>query len=302
MNSVLVLGGTGQIGVFLLPALVDAGWQVVAPTRQVRSEWRPAAGRNRLLWIPAASGAKGRSGPGAMETVNAIVSAGPLELAAPWLDRCPEARRVVCFSSSSVAVKSDSPDPVERRTVDTLRRGEERLARACERTGALLTVLRPTLIYGCGRDRNLTRIVAFARRWRFVPVAGAAAGLRQPVHAADLAALAVRLLQEPSPPDVAYAPGGETVSYRQMVERAVAAAGCEPRLLPLPTALLALALGLAGRWRDGADTAAPMAERQNRDLTFEAAIWARCGLRPRPFRPTPQDFEVPPGMAELQPG
>ena len=64
---------------------------------------------------------------------------------------------------------------------------------AAER-GIACTVFRPTLIYGAGTDRSLAPIARFARRWRVLPVPLGANGLRQPVHARDLAAACVAVL------------------------------------------------------------------------------------------------------------
>ena len=95
---------------------------------------------------------------------------------------------MVAFSSSSVLSKADSNDRSERRLMRSLAAGEEALVAACSERGISLLLLRPTMIYGCGMDRNVSRLAAMARRHGVIPLAGAASGLRQPVHAEDLAA------------------------------------------------------------------------------------------------------------------
>jgi nucleoside-diphosphate-sugar epimerase len=64
----------------------------------------------------------------------------------------------------------------------------------CALRQLVLTLLRPTLIYGCGLDQNISRLARIIRLCRCMLVAGQARGLRQPVHADDLAALAVAAL------------------------------------------------------------------------------------------------------------
>ena len=49
-----------------------------------------------------------------------------------------------------------------------------------------VTVLRPTMIYGSSRDRNMWKLVDFLHRHTFFPLFGAGANLMQPVHARDL--------------------------------------------------------------------------------------------------------------------
>ena len=49
-----------------------------------------------------------------------------------------------------------------------------------------ITVLRPTMIYGSSRDRNMYRLVSYLGRFRVFPVFGDGKNLMQPVHAKDL--------------------------------------------------------------------------------------------------------------------
>ena len=58
---------------------------------------------------------------------------------------------------------------------------------ACERNNVEWTILRPTLIYEAGRDTNITPLSRLIRRFGFMPLVGGGSGLRQPVHAEDLA-------------------------------------------------------------------------------------------------------------------
>ena len=49
-----------------------------------------------------------------------------------------------------------------------------------------VTVLRPTMIYGSSRDRNMWKLVDFLHRHTLFPLFGAGTNLMQPVHARDL--------------------------------------------------------------------------------------------------------------------
>ena len=61
---------------------------------------------------------------------------------------------------------------------------EEAILAMRDRIG--VTVLRPTMIYGSSRDRNMWKLVDFLHRHTFFPLFGAGANLMQPVHARDL--------------------------------------------------------------------------------------------------------------------
>lgn len=61
---------------------------------------------------------------------------------------------------------------------------EEAILSMRDRIG--VTVLRPTMIYGSSRDRNMWKLVDFLHRHTFFPLFGAGGNLMQPVHARDL--------------------------------------------------------------------------------------------------------------------
>lgn len=305
MRTVIVTGATGQIGVFLLPRLLAADCRVVALSRRIQrgTGFNPQAGGGRLSWVhPEDWRGPGASG-GDDERGNWLISAGPIELAAGLLERRTAWGGVVCFSSSSVLVKGGSPVPTERAQVRAMIAAERALRRDCRSRSIPLWLFRPTLIYGCGLDENISRVAWFGQRFRFVPIAGAAHGLRQPVHADDVAQLAVSALSDEAS-DGLESPvvGGETLTYAEMVERVLSGLGLRPRLLRLPPALMTVAAAVAGHvWRRSGLNA-EMARRQNRDLKFDdTAVRTRLGYAPRPFRPTARDFTTPAEAKALQP-
>ena len=68
-----------------------------------------------------------------------------------------------------------------------LEQGEDALRKWAELNRVQWVILRPTLIYGYGQDKNVSEIARFVRRFGFFPLIGKAQGLRQPVHADDVA-------------------------------------------------------------------------------------------------------------------
>ena len=97
---------------------------------------------------------------------------------------------------------------------------EQKIVAACERNNVAWTILRPTLIYAEGRDINITPLSRLIRRFGFMPLVGGAPGLRQPVHAEDLAIGAIAAASSPAAVNKFYSlPGGETLSYREMIGR-----------------------------------------------------------------------------------
>ena len=195
------------------------------------------------------------------------------------------ARRVVVLSSTSRFTKDDSSDPEEQAVALRLAEAEAHVQAWAENRGVEWVILRPTLIYGLGRDKNIAEIARFIRRFGFFPVLGKAEGLRQPIHAGDVAGACVAALQAPAAANHAYnISGGEALAYRDMVARVFAALGRPPRLLPVPLPAFRVAVALLRCLPRYRHWSAAMAKRMNRDLVFDHAEAAQdLDFRPRAF-------------------
>jgi uncharacterized protein YbjT (DUF2867 family) len=195
------------------------------------------------------------------------------------------ANRVVAFSSTSRFTKIESPIQAEREVAGRLAESEARTIALCAGAGTSWTILRPTLIYAEGLDGNISRLARLIRRLGFLPLAGLGEGLRQPVHADDLAAAAIAANAAPDAQDRAYdLPGGETLTYRAMTERVFEGMDRTPRIMAIPAPIWSLAFNLASPFLPGATTA--MGARMSEDLIFDVEP-ARRDLRwePRTFHP-----------------
>lgn len=199
-------------------------------------------------------------------------------------------RRLVAVSSTSVVTKKNSCDARERALAESLRRSEERICDWSARTGVEVLLLRTTLTYDGTRDGNVAAMARFIRRWRLLPVLAPAAGLRQPLHAGDLARVCLTAVRTGFPQGIYNLSGGETLSYLEMAGRVFDALGLPRRFVDVPPVVLRCA-GVAGQMLPRAFPVA-MFERMNADLVFdhEPAI-GDLGFRPRGFRPN-VDFRL----------
>jgi nucleoside-diphosphate-sugar epimerase len=275
---VILTGARGLVGQHLLPLLVERGFAVQAVSREARG--LPAWVTLDLTREPAAIV------PFAPATV--LVHAAPLWLLPPWLEVVAEAgvRRLVAFSSTSRFTKEGSGSPRERALARRLAEAEDALGSFCRDHGIRWTILRPTLVYGGGRDRNVSDIARFVKRFGVFPIAGEGRGRRQPVHGSDLAAAVLAVLDQPATFDRAYeTPGGEVITYGEMVSRIARGLGRRPRLLHLPLPLLRGALSAASRLPGLGHLTPEMADRMDEDLVFDLSPARRdFGYDPRPFR------------------
>jgi uncharacterized protein YbjT (DUF2867 family) len=105
------------------------------------------------------------------------------------------------------------------------------------------TILRPTMIYGTARDRNISRLLRFLKRWPVFPLCGNA--LWQPIYVDDLADAVVAALDTPNTSHKAYnLAGAEPLPFADLVRTAASAVGQRVLLLPvlLEAAVLAARL------------------------------------------------------------
>jgi nucleoside-diphosphate-sugar epimerase len=285
--TVLLAGASSQIGVFAIPQLLACGFDIIAISRSGKPRGRPDI--ERVRWLDEVAAIRAADG------CEYLLSAGPMDLALRLLQALTKLQKVIAFSSTSVETKAGSENPFENAQVRQLQELESKLQSCARARETELVIFRPTLVYGCGLDANISRLADWIQRFGFMPVNGRAAGLRQPAHADDLATAAARaLLSEQELPTVLNVAGGETLSYSEMVSRIFLALGKPVRLLRLPEWLFVLLVKFAGLFRSGRGLKTELVRRQAVDLVFDDNK-ARDLLDydPRPFNPTSSDFSLP---------
>lgn len=262
-----VLGATGLVGDSLLPQLQEA-YAVVPFSR-------------RSTALPGING-------GTPTSISYWISLMPIWALSDYFETllAHGARRVVALSSTSVFTKKTSSDLAEQALATRFMEAEQNFIAWAGSQNVEWLILRPTSIYGRGRDRNVSEIARFIRRFGFFPVFGAAKGLRQPIHADDVALACQRALEAKHLASRSYnISGGETLTYRDMVIRIFEALGKRPRLITTPLWLFNVevtCIRLLPRFRDWS---VAMAERMTQDLVFDHTAAERdLNLSPRPFQ------------------
>lgn len=279
-RKVLVTGASSLIGDYLLPELASAGFEVHALSRKP-----PARARLPLVHWHKANIAKERleDSYGA----DALIHLAPLWTLPPLIEPLAArgVRRIIAFGSTSLFTKNQSSYEKERQMALDLKDSEDKLAELCARHGIAWTVFRPTLVYRLGRDKNVTTIAGFLRRFGFFPLVGDGHGLRQPVHAEDLAVACKHALDNPLSFGKAYnLSGGETLTYREMVLRISEKLGRPARIITIPLSAFRVFLrGLS--WLPIYRHLTPeMANRINLNMCFDHAEASRdLGFAPRHF-------------------
>lgn len=301
-ESVGVIGATSFVGQCVLLLLKQADFKAVAFSR------KPAMQSNDYVdWRPAGSVSLSDQGDdSSVSSETAEMNTHEQRFIPYWICLAPitvlpeyfpmlkasGAKRVVVLSSTSRFTKDYSSDASERLLAQRLTDAENQLQAWAEQNGIEWVILRPTLIYGLGEDKNISEIIRLIRRFGFFPLIGESKGLRQPVHAHDVAMACFSGLSAYAAANNSYnISGGETLSYKAMVERVFAALGRKPFFVKVPIGLLRkliLLLSYLPRYRNWTPA---MAERINKDMVFDHGDAMRdLGFKPREFVLTAEDL------------
>ena len=273
-----VTGGSGFLGGFVIPHLLEQGYAVTALARS------DAAGA--LVEALGATPLKGDldSGDSLRSAFEAAAPSVLVNLAslgfghAPTIVQAAEAaglRRAVFVSTTAIFTKLNAPSK------------EVRIDAECTIQGSDLdwAIVRPTMIYGTPDDRNMWRLLRLVRRVPLVPMPGGGRTLQQPIHVADLAQAVVATLQTDVAVGKAYdVAGPEALTFRQIVSRAGAAVGRSPKALPLPARPIIRALARLEATGRSIPLKAEQVERLIEDKVFDISeAVADLGFSPRSF-------------------
>ena len=107
--------------------------------------------------------------------------------APPIVEACQVAgvQRAVFVSTTAIFTKLNAGSKAVRQAAESV----------IFRSGLDTTIVRPTMIYGTPRDRNMIRLVRWLDRYPLLPVFGNGRSLQQPVHVSDVAWALVQALE-----------------------------------------------------------------------------------------------------------
>ena len=143
----------------------------------------------------------------------------------PLLARLEQAgvRRAVFISTTAIFTSLPSASRAVRLEAEA----------AVQRSSLEWTILRPTMIYGTARDRNISRLLRFLKRWPVFPVCGN--GLWQPIYVEDLADAVVAVLETPHTIGRVYnVAGAQPLALADLVRTAARAVGRTVTLIRVP--------------------------------------------------------------------
>ncbi len=274
--TVAITGAMGFVASHLIPRLAAEGVRILAVVRPGRD----------VASLPQVAGLEVRHGelsePGtlgrAFAGADAVVHLAGLALVPGFLPAVLAAgvRSGVFVSSAGVYTQLQSSG------ADAKRRGEA----ALRDSPLAFTILRPSMIYGTPRDRNMVRLLRWIQRWPWVPAPLGGITPQQPVQVDDLVQAIMASLARPIAARREYDVGGpEPIALSEVIHTAADALGRRVGIVPVPLAPAHAAATFARRIR----MPFPVSPEQVLRLTESKAVdigpaRRELGFAPRSFR------------------
>jgi nucleoside-diphosphate-sugar epimerase len=260
-DRILLVGATGFLGGFVAQRLVDRN-----PVALVRLSSDTSTLPNSL---ELRRGELGTSLP--LEGISTVVYCASMGFGhvPPLVRRLDETgvKRAVFISTTAIFTSLPSASRNVRLEAES----------AVQSSSLDWTILRPTMIYGTARDRNISRLLRLLVRWPVFPLTGN--GLWQPIYVEDVADAVVAALDTSRTSRRVYnLAGAEPLTLAKLVRTAASAVGRNVILVRVP-----LAAAVAGARLTRA-VSPEQIRRLAEDKAFSYADAARdFGFAPRSF-------------------
>jgi nucleoside-diphosphate-sugar epimerase len=261
--KVFVTGATGFTGSHVVPLLLQSGYQI-------RCLYRPTSDRS-LLPQPEIEWAFGDLSDipaltASMQGIDALVNIASLGFGhtESIISAIKKAgiQRAVFISTTAIFTQLDAKSKKVRVAAEL----------EIENSGLKYTILRPTMIYGSPRDRNMWRLIRFIRYSPVIPVFGDGNSLQQPVYVGDVAqAIVNSFLRDKTICKNYNISGKQPLTYNEVIDTIARQMKKRIRKIHLPARLVVHLLRLFERMRIPFPFKAEQVLRLNEDKAFSYA-------------------------------
>lgn len=274
--KVLITGATGFTGSRLIPILLQNGFQVRALTRPT-SDRAPLSALT-LEWVTGDL-SDTQTLTAALHGVEALVNIASLGFGhADNIIASAKAagvKRGIFISTTAIFTQLNAGSKSVRLAAES----------AIQASRLNYTILRPTMIYGSLRDRNMWRLIRLLRVTPVMPIFGDGKSLQQPIFVDDVAQAVLLALQTDTTIGKSYnIAGKDPLTYNQVIDTVASALGKRVWKLHLPYMPIVRALQFTEQMNIRLPIKAEQVLRLNEDKSFSYADAQRdFGFSPRSF-------------------
>lgn len=210
--KVFVTGGTGFTGSYVIPLLLKNGYALRCLYRPESDRSVPLRAQPEIEWaLGDISDSQALSA--SMQGADALVNIASLGFGhADSIVRAAKdagIQRAIFVSTTAIFTQLNAKSKKVRLAAEN----------SIETSGLKHTILRPTMIYGSPRDRNMWRLIRFMRYSPIVPIFGDGNYLQQPIYVGDVAQAIVSCLCNNQTIGKSYNIAGKSpLTYNQVIE------------------------------------------------------------------------------------
>ncbi len=263
--KIFVTGATGFTGSRTVPLLLEKGWEVhclyrensnrsVLPQSEIH--WHSGNLENQEILTELMRGC---------DTLVNIASLG-FGHAENIIKSALEAgiERALFISTTAIFTKLNSRSKNIRLAAEA----------AIQNSDLAYTILRPTMIYGSERDRNMARLIGLLQRFPLIPIFGKGNFLQQPVFVDDVSQAIIQCLEQPKTIGKSYNIAGKTaLTYNEVIDTIAAINNRRIYKLKLPDRIVVNFLSLLEKMKIPFQIKAEQVKRlnENKDFSYEEA-------------------------------
>lgn len=208
--KVFITGATGFTGSRLVPLLLKSGYEVRCLYRA--SSDRLSLPQPEIEWA-LGDISDSQSLTSAMQGADALVNIASLGFGHAEniiaFAKAAGIKRAIFISTTAIFTKLNAPSKKVRVAAEL----------AIESSGLNYTILRPTMIYGSDRDRNMWRLIRFMKVSPIVPIFGDGKYLQQPIFVDDVAQAVVSCLSNDKTIHKSYnIAGKQALTYNEVID------------------------------------------------------------------------------------
>jgi nucleoside-diphosphate-sugar epimerase len=274
--KVFVTGATGFTGSQTVPLLLDRGWEVHCLYRE--SSDRSVLPQTEIHWHPGNLENQKKLSE-AMQGCDTLANIASLGFGhAENIVKSAQAagiQRAIFISTTAIFTKLNSQSKLTRLAAEA----------AIQNSDLNYTILRPTMIYGSQRDRNMYRLIRLLRRFPLIPIFGKGDYLQQPVFVDDVANAILQCLDQPKTIGKSYnIAGKKALTYNEVIDTIATIMNRKIYKLYLPDKIVVKFLRLLEKMKIPFPIKAEQVKRlnENKDFSYEEAQFD-FNFQPRSF-------------------